>query len=51
MWSNGIKIDFFPKPYKNRPATGDFAPTPPSVKRLSTLAYSHTSPKLDIFTF
>ena len=26
MWSNGIKIAFFPKTYKKRPADGGFAP-------------------------
>ena len=69
MWSNGIKIVFFPKTYKNRPdlhtkiaqgfaprppwppAAGGSAPRPPSVKRLSRLAYSHTYPKFDIYTF
>ena len=40
MWSTGIKIVFFPKTYKNRPAAGGFAPRPPSVIRLSTIAYS-----------
>ena len=32
--------NIFSKFYKNRPAAGDFAPRPPSVTRLSTLAFS-----------
>ena len=40
MRSNKIKIAFFSKNLKNRPAAGGFAPRPPSVVRLSTLAYS-----------
>ena len=29
MWSNGIKIAFFPKTYKNRSEAENFAPRPP----------------------
>ena len=36
----GLKQLFFPKTYKNRPVAGGFAPRPPSMIRLSTLAYS-----------
>ena len=34
------KTNIFFKFYKNRPAAGGFAPRPPSVTRLSTLAFS-----------
>ena len=36
MWSKGIKIAFFPKTYKTRPAAGGSAPRPSSAIRLST---------------
>ena len=49
MWSNGIKIAFFKKIPKNRPATGGFVPRSPSVIRLNKLVYLHKSPYLDIF--
>ena len=51
MWFNGIKIAFFQKITKNRPAVGGFAPRPPSVMRLSYASFFNTSPKLDIYTF
>ena len=66
MWSNGIKIAFFPKNYEKSPSSLGLHPqTPtvsggwglrsqaPSVTRLnySTLLYSNTSPNLDIFAF
>ena len=49
MWSKSIKIAFFPKNSKNRPATGGFISRFPSVMRLSKLVYLHKSPNLDIF--
>ena len=54
-WSNGIKIAFFPKTNKNRPAAGGFALRPYSHRRLGfEFEYTrllNTSPKLDICTF
>ena len=38
MWSNGIKIAFFPqKATKIRPGAGGFAPWPHSLRRLGAL--------------
>ena len=64
MWTNGIKIAFFSPKFQNCPEAGDFAtrpPKPPAAEGSAprprlwyvwvTLAYSHTSPKLDICTF
>ena len=61
MRSNRIQKAFFSKKLQNRPAAKGFAhrppyplvaggkaPRPPSVIRLSILAYSHTSPKLHL---
>ena len=50
MRSNSVKIAFFPKITKNRPAAGSFAPRPPSMIRLNygTLFYSNTSPNVNI---
>ena len=63
MWSNGIKIAFFSKTYKNRPAAGSLPQTPiatggwelhPQIPVCDTFKYTNflnTSPKLDIFAF
>ena len=60
MWFNGLKISFFQKLTKNRPAAGGFAPKPPeppaapqnlSVMRLSYTTFLNTSPNLDINAF
>ena len=52
MWSNGIKIAFFPKKNaKKLPSSWGFGPKPPSVIPLSKLVCLHTSPNLHIFIF
>ena len=52
MWSNGIKITFFPKKMQKKlPSNWGFGPKPPSVIRLSKLVCLHTSPNLHIFIF
>ena len=64
MWSNGIKIAFFPKNYKKSPngwglhpqtpkppAAGGPAPKLPSVIHLSYTGFLNTFPKLDICIF
>ena len=63
IWSNGIKITFFPKTYKNRPAAEGFAPKPPLPPEAGenpphpvcdTFEYTNflnTSPKLGICAF
>ena len=51
MWSNGIKIAFFPKKWKKIAKHLGLRPQPPSVIRLSKLVCLHTSPNLHIFIF
>ena len=51
MWSDGIKIAFFPQKCKKIAKQLGFGPKPPSVICLSKLVCLHTSPKLHIFIF